>query len=475
MKDKAFSRKILAFVMSLILISASSTIVIADSDFIIDYGSGNSSSSGSASDDIFAPITGGSSGTNTGSSSGTTSGSSSSDTSILTQDLIDFLNGTTTNTSSGGQTTGTSNDGQTTDSSNSQTSGSTNQGNTQTSTQDQTANYPTVSIYGAGFSSSLISIGQGVKAYINATNTGTTKFRIGYRITYSKDGTSFTGTAKAGSVFQSGTSSERLETGSFKIYNTYRKIKVEFIIPNGEDVKVDGSRTLTATADVVLPTVGITQAGFSSGVLMAGDKVKVRVTATNTGTDKYRIDYKLLYSKDGVTFPGSFKSGTFNQSGKSSESFESSEFTINSSYKKIKLICAIPRTQPVNATGTNPLEIIREINLPTVSMTGIGFNTAVTAGGDTSIYIDTTNSGTQKFKIAYKVYYSTDGTTFERVLRSGNLFKSGQYNERIVSPSFTVNSKYKKLKLVCTIPDNQPVNISGKSSIEVVVPVSGSK
>lgn len=219
----------------------------------------------------------------------------------------------------------------------------------------------------------------------------------------------------------------------------------------------------------ILPVVSLNSAGFSSGELKAGEYVKAYVDTTNSGTQKYKIIYKVFYSPDGIEFKKRAASGTLYQTGKNAERLETRPFKLSGNYKKIKVIFEIYTKQKISINGKNPIEIVAFMKRPVVSMNGAGFNPSVFKAGDyVKAYVNATNTSTQRYKIIYKIRYSTDGVNFNRVVTGGTIYQSGKNNEILETRQFKISEKYKKVKATFCLYPRQPVDINGEEQIEIV-------
>lgn len=260
-------------------------------------------------------------------------------------------------------------------------------------------------------------------------------------------------------------------SGALKSAN---KAGTAYIAVNYKEGNVDIQETCKVNVvEASKPAVSMTNAGFEQSVLTPGSKAKAFVETTSQGTDKFDIDYKIYYSTDGTNFSGTVTSGTLEQSGKNTEKLVTREFTVYEKYKKLKVMFTIPDDEPVAVTGDNPKESIREVILPGVSLTGAGFNAAtIVPGQKVKAYVDTTNSSTSKYEIDYKIMASIDGVNFTKSVTSSTVKQNGKATEKLETREFTVYESYKKLKATFTIPQEEPVNVTGNRSVETIIEVT---
>ena len=238
------------------------------------------------------------------------------------------------------------------------------------------------------------------------------------------------------------------------------------------DISVQKTCTVTVV-EAVKTAVSMTGAGFEQAVITPGSKARAYVDTTNQSTEKFDIDYKIFYSTDGMNFTKTVTSGSVEQSGKTTERLMTREFTVKDTYKKLKVVFTISDKEPVQVTGDNPKESIREVILPTVSLPGAGFNTIQENNKIMfKAYVDTTNSSTGEYDIDYEIYYSTDGVSFTKKISRGTLKQSGKSTERLETRAYKIDENYKKLKAIFTIPDDQPVVAVGEKRMEAIMNVN---
>ena len=332
---------------------------------------------------------------------------------------------------------------------------------------------PTVRISGAEFQPDTLTPASKAYVNLNTTNSSTQKFNIDYKVLYSTDGTNFNSRITTGTLKQTGKSTEKLKTSSFNIDKSYKKIKIIFSIPSSEAVNTSSSRTLELSADILRPTVNIASPELQPEILIPGTKAYVYLNTTNSSTQSFNIDYKVLYSTDGVNFYSQIIKGTLKQTGKSTEKLKTSSFNIDKSYKKIKVLFSIPESESVNTSVNRTLELTTAVSRPTVSISDAEFEPSPLTQDSSKayVYLNTTNSSVQSFKIDYIVLYSTDGINFHSQITKGTLTQTGKPFQLLKTSSFSINKSYRKIKILFSIPESEDVIAYNSRTLELTTDV----